>query len=131
MLANLLCAEGNFSSARIPEAPLSKVDQGTPHLSFPTMQWKQTLSSASNKSQPVVAGWAADQARPQVQDLRKRKKKLEQAVFLAANQSPVLWWVAHEKESGKGKRDTSTYAGGVEGGGPETSITAAKVLMRV
>ncbi len=67
------------------------------------MQWKQTLSSASNKSQPVVAGWAADQARPQVQDLRRKKKeKPEQAVFLAADQSPMLWWVAHEKESGTG-----------------------------
>lgn len=51
-----------------------------------------------------MAGWAADQARPQVQDLRrkKKKKKPEQAVFLAANQSPMLWWVAHERESGKG-----------------------------
>lgn len=52
-----------------------------------------------------MAGWAADQARPQVQDLRrdkKKKKKPELAVFLAANQNPMLRWVAHEKESGKG-----------------------------
>lgn len=81
------------------------VDQGTPHLSFPTRQWKQTLSPASNKSQPVVAVWATDQARPQVQDLRrkmKKKKKPKQAVFLAANQRSMLWWAVHEKKSGKG-----------------------------
>lgn len=73
-LANLLCAEGNFSSARIPKAPLKGRPRYPPSL-FPTMQWKQTLSSASNKSQPVVARWAADQARPQVRDLRRKKKK--------------------------------------------------------
>ena len=36
-----------------------------------------------------MAAWAADQARPQVQDLRRKKKKKKpaRAVFLAANQT--------------------------------------------
>lgn len=127
----IYCVQRAISPPHASQRPHSKVDQGTPHLSFPTMQWKQTLSSASNKSQPVVAGWAADQDRPQVRDLRIKKNKKKHTVFLAANQSPMLWWVAHEKESGEEKCDTSTYVGGVEGGEPETSITAAKVLMRV
>lgn len=67
-------------------------------MSFQAMQWKQTLSSASNKSQPVVAGWAADQARSQVQDLGREKK----TVFIVVNQGLRFLWVAHKTESGNG-----------------------------
>ena len=85
----IYCVQRAIFPPHASQRPHSKVDQGTPHLSFSTMQWKQTLSSASNKGQPVVAAWAADQARPQVQDLRRKKKKKKpaRAVFLAANQT--------------------------------------------
>lgn len=47
--------------------------------------------------------------------------KLGSAVFLAANQNPVLWRVAHKKQSGK-KGNTilpCVQGGGVEGKAPE------------
>ena len=126
----IYCVRSAISPPHASQRPHSKVDQGTPHLSFPTMQWKQTLSSASNKK-PGSGGRLGCRPSRATGPRPQNEKKLGQTVFLAANQSPGLWWVAHEKESGKGLCDTSTYAGGVEGGGPETSITAAQVLMRV
>lgn len=79
----IYCVQKAIFPPHASQRPHSKVDLGTPHLSFPVMQWKQTFSSASNKSQPVVAGWAADQARPQAQDLRERKKKARASCFLS------------------------------------------------
>lgn len=78
--------------------PHSKVEQGTPHFSFPAVQWKQTFRSASNKSQPVVAGWAAYQSGPQVQDLIRRKKW--QSMLFCWLQIRVRWsggWRSRKK----------------------------------
>lgn len=50
----------------------------------------------------MVAGLAAHQARPQIQDLKKQQKKADQAVFLAASKSLMLWLAVHETESGNG-----------------------------
>lgn len=118
MLAGTLCVEGNLSSARTLKAPL----KGSPRYP-PSFIPNKSSENKHTALLPIKARqqwWGGRPARPghrskTSENKIKPKKQRELTVFLAANQNLMLRRVAHERESGKGKHDTSTYAGGCRG----------------
>lgn len=119
MLAGTLCVEGNLSSARTLKAPL----KGSPRYP-PSFIPNKSSENKHTALLPIKARqqWRGGrQARPGHRSKTsgnkiKPKKQRELTVFLAANQNLMLRRVAHERESGRGKHDTSTYAGGCREG---------------
>lgn len=86
-LASSLCAEGNVSFACTPQ------DSPTGRTKVPPVLLSQQCKENKQWALlPMKGGWLWRDG---------QQTKPESAVFLAANQSPVLWRVAHKKQSGK------------------------------
>lgn len=125
LVGNIVC-RGQFLLRTHPKGPTRRWTKVPPIFHSQQRQWKQTQSSASNKSTPVVVGAGCRlQARKghrskTSEKKRKEKRQPEPTVFLAANQNLMLSCVAHKRESGK--RVTRYFhecRGGVEGKEPD------------
>lgn len=100
VLANLLCAEGNLSSARTPKAPLKGRPRYPPSF-IPNNEVKTNIALLPIKdSQKWQDGRQTNQGHKSKTSDKKKEPVL--SVFLAANQNPILWCVAHKKESSRG-----------------------------
>lgn len=88
VLTSSLCVQKEMFPSHAPHKPHSQVEPRYPPSFFPQQHKKNKLRALLPMK---AAGCGRMGSRP----------SRESAVFLAANQSPVLWRVAYKKQSGK------------------------------